>query len=415
MSESEQGNELAFFEYGPEDRALLGELKPVLEQHAERLVAAFYRHLLSFPETQQHLRDPAVTKRLLREQRRYLLSLAGPDVDEAYIRDRRRIGEMHERAGLEPRWYFGAYSLYFGLLTPLVGEHVRGEPLRAERILIALQKLMNFDMQIAIERYIGRRERDLQHLNDELASAGRQLARDLESTGVQLRQTSERARAAERLASLGVLVAGLAHEIGTPMGVIRGHAKLLERAVQGEDAEWRLQTIQQQIERISRIIESLLGMAWPRRSRRVPVALRPLIENTVAFLREKFNRRGIEARLELAEMGSMAGDPERLQQVLLNLFLNAADAMPEGGNLRVELVELPEGQAEILISDSGPGIALEDPTQVFDPFVTTKEAGEGHGLGLSVAHGIVAEHGGMIEVVRSDREGTVFRIVLPLL
>ncbi|MBW2395268.1 MAG: hypothetical protein JRG95_13450 [Deltaproteobacteria bacterium] len=309
MPETELENELAFFEYGPEDRALLGELKPVLEQHAERLVAAFYRHLLSFPETQQHLRDPEVTKRLLREQRRYLLSLAGPGVDAAYVLERRRIGEMHERIGLGPRWYIGAYSLYFGLLVPLICEHSAGDTLRSERILVALQKLMNFDMQIAMESYIGRRERDLQHLNDELAAAGRQLARDLESTGVELRQTAERARAAERLASIGVLVAGLAHEIGTPMGVIRGHAKLLEPHVQGEDAQWRLQTIQQQIGRISRIIESLLGMARPQRSRRLPVELRPLIENTVAFLREKFNRRGIEPRLELADIGSVAGDP----------------------------------------------------------------------------------------------------------
>lgn len=415
MPETDLENELAFFEYGPGDRALLGELKPVLEQHADRLVAAFYRHLLSFQETQQFLRDPEVTRRLLREQRRYLLSLAGPEVDEAYVLDRGRIGEMHERIGLGPRWYVGAYSLYFGLLAPLICEHSAGDPLRSERILVALQKLMNFDMQIAMERYIARRERDLQHLNDELASAGRQLARDLESTGIELRQTAERARAAERLASIGVLVAGLAHEIGTPMGVIRGHAKLLEPAVHGEDAKWRLQTIQQQIGRISRIIESLLGMARPQRSRRMPVELRPLIENTVAFLREKFGRRGIEPRLELADMGSVAGDPERLQQVLLNLFLNAADAMPEGGDLVIKLSQCAEGEAEIQVSDTGPGIALEDPDEVFDPFVTTKEAGEGNGLGLSVAHGIVAEHGGMIEVASSDSGGTVFRIMLPLI
>ena len=286
---------------------------------------------------------------------------------------------------------------------------------RSERTLIALQKLMAFDMQIAMERYIARRERDLQHLNDELSSAGRQLARDLETTGVELRQTTERARAAERLASIGVLVAGLAHEIGTPMGVIRGHAKLLEPAVNGKDAAWRLKTIQEQIGRISRIIESLLGMARPQRPRRVPVELRPLIENTVAFLREKFSRRGIEPRLELAETGSVVGDPERLQQVLLNLFLNAADAMPDGGYLRVGLSESADGEAEIRIADTGPGIELEDAEQVFDPFVTTKAAGEGHGLGLSVAHGIVAEHGGTIEVARTDEAGTVFRIVLPLL
>ncbi|MBW2395269.1 MAG: hypothetical protein JRG95_13455, partial [Deltaproteobacteria bacterium] len=93
--------------------------------------------------------------------------------------------------------------------------------------------------------------------------------------------------------------------------------------------------------------------------------------------------------------------------MLLNLFLNAADAMPDGGELRIQLGDSAEGEAEIQISDTGPGIALEDHDEVFDPFVTTKEAGEGHGLGLSVAHGIVAEHGGLIEVARSDLNGTV--------
>ncbi len=407
-------DEIAFFEYGEADREALRDLKPILEQHAERLVSAFYRHLLSFPDTQRHLREPEVTKRLLDEQRRYLMSLAGPEIDEAYVRERRRIGEAHERIGLDPRWYIGAYSLYFGLLTPLVWEHTHGDLVRGERTLVALQKLMMFDMHIAMDRYIARRERDLQHLNEELSNAGRQLARDLESTGVELRQTTERARAAERLASIGVLVAGLAHEIGTPMGVIRGHAKLLESSVRGEDAGWRLETIQQQIGRISRIIESLLGMARPSRSRSIPVDLRPLIENTVAFLNEKFARRGIEPVLRLADVASVSGDPERLQQVLLNLLLNAADAMPDGGEIRVSLAQTDEGEVEVHVEDTGPGIGMEDPEQVFDPFVTTKEAGEGHGLGLAVAHGIVTEHGGLIEVARSDARGTDFRLLLPV-
>ena len=87
---------------------------------SDDLVAAFYRHLLSFPETQRLLRDPEVTKRLLTKQRQYLLSLAGPEIDAAYIETRRRIGEMHARVGLEPRWYLGAYALYHSLLTPMI-------------------------------------------------------------------------------------------------------------------------------------------------------------------------------------------------------------------------------------------------------------------------------------------------------
>jgi len=413
MLGSETTTVRAFFEYGEQEQELLAALRPLLEKRGDELVQAFYRHLLSFPETRKHLRDPEVTERLLGVQREYLQSLAGPEVDEAYVAQRRRIGEVHERAGIEPRWYLGAYALYVSLLTPLVLEHVAGDPERAGRTCVALTRLLFFDAQVAMERYIDRREQDLEHLNQELAKSSRVLARDLEAKGVALRRTTERARAAERLASIGTLVAGLAHEIGTPMGVIQGHAKLLEPAVRDENAKWRLRTIQEQVGRISRIIQSLLNMARPGRTARVPVPLAPLLENTLAFLTEKFANRRIEVAPQLEESALVHGDPERLQQLFLNLFINAADAMPEGGRLGVTVRETGNGEAEIRVSDTGTGIGGPEVDEIFDPFFTTKAAGEGHGLGLSVAHGIVADHHGLIEVAHTGEEGTEFRILLP--
>src|SRR5262245_55989851 len=111
-----------YFEYGEEDRRILGELRSVLEKSADSLVAAFYRHLLSYPTTRNLLRDPEVKERLLGKQRSYLLSLAGPEIDAEYVAERKRIGQTHERIGLEPSWYLGAYALYLSLLTPLVLE-----------------------------------------------------------------------------------------------------------------------------------------------------------------------------------------------------------------------------------------------------------------------------------------------------
>jgi len=404
---------LAYFDYGPSDRALLAELASILEKNASNLVSAFYRHLLSFPDTRHLLREPAVKERLLGLQREYLLSLAGPDVDEAYLDHRRSIGEVHERIGLEPRWYLGAYSLYLSMLTPLLFEHFAPEPHRAERALVALQKLLLFDASLAMETYIGGRQRELVYLNQELSRSGRELAHDLEAQGARLRQTTERARSAEQLASIGTLVAGLAHEIGTPMGVIQGHAKLLESKLSDEQARWRLQTIQEQIARISKIMQSLLNMARPARSARVPVALEALIDGTLAFLREKLQRRGIQVVRSFEPVPSVRGDPERLQQLFLNLFLNAADAMPGGGELRIGL-RACDGEVEIEVADSGEGIAEQDLPRVFEPFFTTKPAGEGNGLGLSVAHGIVADHHGTIDVRSESGVGTCFRIVLPL-
>jgi signal transduction histidine kinase len=403
---------LAYFDYGDVDRALLAELAPVLEKSADSLVSAFYRQLLSHPTTRRLLRDPEVKDRLLQLQRQYLLSLAGPAIDESYLQHRRRIGEIHERIGLEPRWYLGAYALYLSLLTPLVCERFAKEPHRGERAVVALQKLLLFDASLAMETYIGRREQELEYLNRELSRSGRELAHDLETQSEQLRRTAERAQAAEQLASIGTLVAGLAHEIGTPMGVIQGHAKLLESKISDEQARWRLQTIQEQIARISKIIQSLLNMARPTRSARMPVALEPLLDGTLAFLGEKFRRRDIRVERCFEPAASIRGDAERLQQLFLNLFLNAADAMPEGGELGVSL--RPRGsEVEVIVSDTGAGIEPDDLGRIFDPFFTTKPAGEGNGLGLSVARSIVTDHGGRIEACSRPGGGTQFRIVLP--
>jgi signal transduction histidine kinase len=410
MPQPADPRELAlFFQYGPEERALLAGLRPTLEKHADDLVAAFYRHLLSFPETQRLLRDQEVTKRLLTKQRQYLLSLAGPEIDAAYIEARRRIGEVHARVGLEPRWYLGAYSLYKSLLEPIILAADDGERGAA----VALGRLLLLDASLALDAYMEGHERDLEYLNRELAASGRRLARDLERSDTALRHTAERARAAERLASIGTLVAGLAHEIGTPMGVIQGHAKLLEGAVNGDNARWRLRTIQDQISRISRIIQSLLNMARPGRPRRVPVDVSALLDNTVAFLTEKLARREVTVARDYAPgVPSVPGDPERLQQVFLNLFLNAIDAMPRGGELRIAIGH-QASDVEVRVADSGHGIPAGDVERIFEPFYTTKAAGEGSGLGLSVVQGIVAEHHGAIDVLRSDDRGTEFRLLLP--
>jgi len=412
MSESID-RRLAFLAYGEEDRKLLAALAPIIERHADRVVAAFYRHLLSFEETQRLLVDPDVKQRLMAKQRAYLLSLAGPEVDAGYVEDRVRIGVVHERIGLPLAWYLGSYAFYFNLLAPLIGEAYRTEPVRTERTLGALMKLLCLDAQLALEAYIERREQQLEFLNRELSEAGRDLARQVEERASELRQTERRARAAEELASVATLAAGLAHEIGTPMGVIRGHAELLERAVSDERSRWRLCTIQEQIDRISRIIEALLDLARPQRPDFRPTVLADVLEGTLSFLREKFRRRGIVVERAFGPAPPVLGDREKLQQVFLNLYLNAADAMGEGGTLRVGLDGVPPGQVRVRVMDDGAGIPPEALPHIFEPFYTTKEAGAGNGLGLVVAKSIVSDHGGTIEVTSEPGRGTEFRVLLP--
>ncbi len=405
---------LDFLAIGEADLELLAGLRPLLERHADEFVEAFYRHLLSFEQTRRLLSDARVKERLLGKQREYLLSLAGPRIDESYVADRKRIGEVHERVGLEPRWYLGAYALYFNHLLPRICERHGQDPPRTERIVAALVKVLTLDAQLAMEAYIERREAELEHLNRELATTSRGLAREVAVGHESLRRTERRARAAEELASAATLVAGLAHEIGTPLGVIRGHAEALDDAVEGERPRWRLRTIREQIDRISRIIQALLNIARPREQIRTDVSLAESLDQTLAFVAEKLRARSIQVERSFQPVAAVSGDPEKLQQLWLNLFLNAADAMPEGGRLGVTLRPDGPGRAEVRVSDTGVGIDPEARVRVFEPFYTTKAPGRGSGLGLVVAHDIVLDHGGQIELESEIGSGSSFRILLPI-
>ena len=402
---------LDFFRIGQSDLDALEQLEGPLEANAPRLVDEFYHHLLLFPETQRLLRDPQVRERLFEAQTRYLVSLASPRIDEAYLRERARIGSTHERVGLDTRWYLGAYGLYFSLVLPIIRETVH-DPVELERTASALQKRLMLDSEIAIRQYIDRREDDLRSLNQELQAAGKALSLEVVETTRDLEKSRARTRAAEQLASVATLVSGLAHEVGTPMGVIRGHAEALEGSVQGERAEWRLNMILEQIDRITGIIQSLLNIARPKESLRTPIDLFEITNTSLAFLSEKIKRRSVTVSLDCVPVPPVLGDPEKMQQVLLNLLINAIDAMPEGGPLGIGLrAEGPE--VVVRIVDAGHGISDDQIQNIFDPFYTTKPAGRGNGLGLVVVKGIVEEHGGTIDVVSELDQGTEFILRLP--
>jgi signal transduction histidine kinase len=413
MAKEDREQRLAFLHLGNEERSYLAALRPMLERHADALVGAFYRHLLSFEQTRWLLRDPAVKERLLDKQRLYLLSLGSPQYDDEYFAERTAIGETHERIGLEPRWYLGAYAIYFSLLAPAVVETYRGEPHRVERTLSALAKQLLLDAQLAMEAYIARHESELEYLNRELGAAGRHLAREFEDQRAELREAERRARAAEELASLATLVTGLAHEIGTPMGVIQGHAEMLESSVGDERGRWRLRTIREQIDRISHLIQTLLSAARPRAPVRIPISAAAILDNSLSILADYFHRRGIEVERRFFPAPEIRGDAEKLQQLFLNLLLNAVDAMPQGGTIVVTLTTPGDREVDVRIRDTGVGIPQDQLSKIFLPFHTTKEAGHGSGLGLVVARAIVDDHEGEIEVVSKPGEGTEFRIRFP--
>jgi len=405
---------LEFFALDEAELDALAELRPIFSEHSDRLVDAFYAHLMQFGATSALLEDDAVRTRLLTAQRRYLLSLADPVIDRRYAADRVAIGSAHERTGLATKWYLGAYALYASLLVPVICSQEGVTDREKEHRVVALVRRLLLDAEIAIDQYINRREDELNRLNSELTRAGEALSRKFDRTSADLRRTEDRARSAERLASVATLVTGLAHEIGTPMGVLRGHAEALENAVEGERARWRVQMIIEQIDRLTSIMQSLLTLARPHDPMRVEVSLKEVITTAGLFLADKFTRRGVSFSLALAGEGWIVGDPEKCQQVFLNLFLNAVDALGDrGGQLEVGLEELAGGGVEVRVSDDGSGIPREAVEHIFEPFFTTKEAGRGSGLGLMVVKDIVDEHGGELAVETTEGQGTTFVLRFP--
>jgi signal transduction histidine kinase len=404
----------AFLRFTKEEEIALAALQPIMAEHVDELVGAFYRHLLSFPDTRKFLTDDLISTRLLEAQKQYLLSLLTGPYDRAYEEGRRRIGQVHARLGLTPEWYFGAYALYLSLLQPLVFEKFRNQPSQYVAVRIALTKVIFLDMQLALEAYIEKSSEGREYAVTQLASFNRELEKGLAQNQQVLHDTQQQLRLTERVAELGTLAASLAHEIGTPMNVILGRAEFLMRRTDDETMKKGLETIATQVERITKLMNQLLTVARRGPTNFMPMDLRRVVKDCLDTVQERLVRHHIEVVAEFDEdLPRINGDHDHMMQVMLNLVLNAVQAMPESGTLR--MVAAPEGDQHIklTVADTGHGIPPDVLPKIFEPFVTTKARGQGTGLGLTVVLGIVQEHGGSIAVDSMPGQGTTFTLLLP--
>lgn len=219
----------------------------------------------------------------------------------------------------------------------------------------------------------------------------------------------------EKLTSIGLLAAGVAHEVNTPLAVISNYSQILRKEMSPDDMRVRLlDKITSQTFRASEIVNSLLNFSRTSATEFTDVDLHQVLNDTVSLLEHQLRKGRIRVEYRLqAESPVTSGNAGKLQQVFLNLVLNARDAMPDGGVLEVE-TEGRGSTIEISIKDTGTGIQPDHLKKIYDPFFTTKAIGKGTGLGLAVAYGIVQEHGGHIAVESRVGAGTCFRLELPL-
>ena len=226
---------------------------------------------------------------------------------------------------------------------------------------------------------------------------------------------------------LGRLSSGIAHEMGTPLNVVAGRAKMIsDETLDRQEVVASAQIIREQADRMTKIIRQLLDFARHRRSQRRPEPIRQLVAHTLEALEPEAREKGVI--LELAsenELPPVPVDRSQLEQVVINLVINAIQAMSGSGRIRLSLarevrrntaqVAAPEKEVAVLrVEDEGPGIPDDSRELIFEPFFTTKRTGRGTGLGLAIVKRIVEEHGGWIEVQSQLGKGTCFSVFLPL-
>ncbi len=227
-------------------------------------------------------------------------------------------------------------------------------------------------------------------------------------------------RHSERLASVGHLAAGLAHEIGTPLSIVRGRAEyLLRRPRSSEELAGNLAVIRSQSDRITAIVRQLLEFSRRREPMFRSVELSDLLNHVRYLLEHQLLEKNLKVAIHVSPLPLfIQADPDLLQQVFINLFANSLHALSPGGAIQIRASAVPfvggKGSVRIIFEDNGIGIAAETIDHVFDPFFTTKDVGEGAGLGLAVTYGIIKEHGGEITVESEPGKFTRFLIHLPL-
>jgi len=318
----------------------------------------------------------------------------------------------------------GGLFLVFALLVGLFSRQSIGKPI--DQLMGGMDQVIRGDLTVALpldrSDEIGRIAYRFNEMTAQLRDAQDQITR---SAQAQIR-LEQRLRQSEKLATIGQLAAEIAHEVGTPLNVIGGRARSLHRKADSpDDVSKNAQIIADQAARITKIIQQMLDLSRKRSPDKTELGLMECIDAALTLLEYQMEQGSIRVENGIQrDLPPVLGDADALQQVFINLLLNAIQAMPKGGVLtltsrvstrRKEGLEMaaPQRFVTVAVGDSGAGIPEEERGQIFEPFYSTKAKGEGTGLGLTVVHGIVKEHDGWIDVEHPKGGGTTFCVHLP--
>lgn len=315
------------------------------------------------------------------------------------------------------------------ILVILISYYIAGsitKPL--QNIVSVTRKVANGDMSHEVKvnprdemgylatsfnKMIGR----LKNAREELEKWGRMLEQKVEERTKELQSAQDQILRSERLAALGRLAAGVAHEMNNPLtGILLFTQSLLKRTKDDPTIQEDLKVIEQEIIRCSRIVRSLLDFSRETKPKKVLTQINQVIESTLSLVENQADFHDICIMKELnPSIPTIPLDANQMQQVLMNIIINSADAMPGGGTLTIKSsLSSQDNFVEVKIADTGCGISKEVIDRIYDPFFTTKERKKGTGLGLAVSYGIIEKHQGFILVESEEGKGTTFTIRLPI-
>jgi two-component system, NtrC family, sensor histidine kinase HydH len=372
---------LSYVGFSPTDSQALRELYPLAKDQFPHIADVFYASVLDHPDARRALEGgEAVVGRLKDLLVDWMeTTLLGP-WDTAYFERRTRIGRSHVRIGLPQHYMFGGMNILRRELEAVVNVAYVDNPERAAATRFALARIL--DVELGIMLYSFAEDQELQ-----------------------------------RLTAVRTLTAGLSHEIRNPLNAAALQLAVLERRIRRmpvevqADALQPLALVQDEIRRLDQLLEEFLLFARPHEVGQEPVLVGPMVERVAEFLTTDAERRGIRFTLRLDSELKTPGEELRLREVVMNLVLNALDASPPGGEIRVSALAAGPGQLELRVEDAGPGVAPGLREQILLPFFTTKPRGSG--LGLAIVQTIVIQHGGSLRLDTSDLGGASFRVQLP--
>lgn len=408
LSKQEQQTRKDYLDFTERDITLLKELNGLIHQHADEIINKFYSHLLRFKETRSFLSDEETIKKVRRTQKEYLLMLTEGIYDEKYFEHRLNVGKTHDRIDLHPNWYIGAYCLYHRLIFPLIITTYKDQPDKITDYILVLDKIMNLDMQLAIDTYIH--------------SYHAALEEKVRLTEIQ----NKKIEAANKAKS--EFLANMSHELRTPLNAIIGFSEVLRDKLCGDLNDEQIEftmDIHSSGQHLLQMINDILDLSKVESGKLElkyeQFEIGKAIEAVLITLKGLADKKSLAIETILHNSADrIFADSVKFKQILYNLLSNAIKFTPENGKITVHSTTLKKEKdfIEVKVTDTGIGIDPEDYPKIFVEFSQVDSSYsrkyEGTGLGLALTKKLVEMHGGKIGFESKVKAGSTFQFTLPV-